>query len=222
MHNIRKKLKSKRGITIIAALTFFIIAAILGSVIISAAAASAGRLSHLHREQQAYLTVSSAARLTRDEFKGFKCTFVEVTIDGTFDHRDETYPTTTMSDLLYNIVDNNSKNKFVPESFVISSDDEVFADVKAELVELKAGTSGTNGTLVIKLTSADTENPYIMTLSIPFTKTVNEVSVTVTTDAVDSDGDGEPESPATSTTTVTKTTDYTIGTGTIAKGVPVK
>ena len=80
MRNAGRKLNSKRGVTIVMALLFFVIAAIIGSIVITAASASSGRLSHIHNEQQAYLTVSSAAKLARGEINGVKCIFVKETV----------------------------------------------------------------------------------------------------------------------------------------------
>lgn len=70
MGSIRQKLNSKRGASLILAAAFFLLCAAVGGVVLTSAMANAGRLSHLEQEQQAYLTVSSAARLLREELEG--------------------------------------------------------------------------------------------------------------------------------------------------------
>lgn len=82
-----QKLKSKRGASIILALMFFLIAAVVGSIVLASASSNAGRLSHMRSEQQAYLTMSSAAKLLRDELSGgsFGAAVTTVTENGVSD-----------------------------------------------------------------------------------------------------------------------------------------
>ena len=222
MRNVRRKLNSKRGVTIVMALLFFVIAAIIGSIVITAASASLGRLSHIHNEQQAYLTVSSAAKLARGEVNGIKCTFIKETVGSkppTMTY--EVAPSSAgLSEFILAVCKSHFDGMSPSESFTISSAKASIAAVNASVVEVKTGASGINGTLIIKLSSADDENPYVMTLSVPFSIWENEASVTETEDADDDDNDGEPDGPSTTTTTVTVTTIYSFGSGTITKGEP--
>lgn len=59
----RKKLNSKRGVTLLLALLLFLVCALVGSVVLAAAYTSAGRYARSKDAQQSYLTVMSAARL---------------------------------------------------------------------------------------------------------------------------------------------------------------
>ena len=225
MSTVRGKLNSRRGVTIIMALVFFLTAAIIGSIVITAAYASVGRLTHLREKQQNYLTTSSATKLVRDELKGVVCTFVEVSIDGVDEPRVDSVspPTGSLSQFAQNVATKDfEKSSISSEVFTVTSEVDVLDTVKAEVVSMTTGTSGTSGTLTIKLSLVDAENPdespYIMTLSVPFT--VSEDTSSVTTTTPNTAPDDEP-SNATSTTTVTVTTQYTFQTGTIVKGVPM-
>ena len=67
MGRIRQKLHSRRGASFLLALLFFLICALTASSVLMSAAASAGRSRGDRAEHQAYLTLSSAARLLCDE-----------------------------------------------------------------------------------------------------------------------------------------------------------
>ncbi len=65
---ITRKLKDKKGVSILLALLIIMICAVAGAGAISMAAANVGRYSHAAEEQQAYYSVTSAATLVRDVF----------------------------------------------------------------------------------------------------------------------------------------------------------
>lgn len=197
------------------ALVFFLIAAIIGGIVITAASASAGRLTHLRDEQQAYLTVSSAARLARDEINGIRCT-----IENISESPGGPLPTT------YKILPENGalspyilgvsmfffSGAYSTETFTIIPDaGSETAAVTASVTGITTVTSGTNYLLVITLTSEDTETPYKMVLSVPFSIAEDEIINHVN----DPNGDGDSSDSYTTTTT---TTIYSFGLGTIEKG----
>ncbi len=62
-----RKLKSNRGASIIIALLVLLICATAGAAALTAASANAGRYTHMRRDQQRYLAVSSAVKLVRSE-----------------------------------------------------------------------------------------------------------------------------------------------------------
>ena len=70
MRALRQKLNSQRGASILIAMVFFLLCLTVGAVVLTAATANAGRLASRRQEEQNYLTVSSAARLLRDELAG--------------------------------------------------------------------------------------------------------------------------------------------------------
>ncbi len=67
MRLIRKKLKSERGASLILALLFMLICLMVGSSILMAAMANAGKIRSNQREQQAYMVLSSALKLVADD-----------------------------------------------------------------------------------------------------------------------------------------------------------
>ena len=94
-HTAAKKIKSGRGASISFALFILLICAVVGSIVLKAATASAGRLSELAQSDRRYYSVSSAAELIAKALDG-----EEVTISG----KDVTVTTTTVT---YEIEDEN-------------------------------------------------------------------------------------------------------------------
>jgi len=70
MGGIRKKLRSRRGTSILLALVFFLVCAFVAAVILGAAAANARKTAGREAEQQTYYSVSSAARLLQNVMDG--------------------------------------------------------------------------------------------------------------------------------------------------------
>lgn len=84
MTNVRQKLNSDRGASFVIALVFFLLCLTVGSIILTAATASIGRVDRISGEQRAYFAVRSAAELLRDEVAGssYSATF-EKHMEGT-------------------------------------------------------------------------------------------------------------------------------------------
>ncbi len=66
MSVIKKKLNSERGASITWALLIFLVCAVVGSAVLVAGTAAAGRMKNLAENDQRYYAVSSAAGLLRD------------------------------------------------------------------------------------------------------------------------------------------------------------
>ena len=67
MHTPARKLKSTRGASLLFALLVFLLCLLAGAAALTAAAANAGRYTHLESEQQQYFAVASALALLQDE-----------------------------------------------------------------------------------------------------------------------------------------------------------
>lgn len=67
MKKIREKLRSQSGASILIALLFFLLCAMVGASVLMAAASNAGKSRSSREEQQKYLTLSSALQLVCDE-----------------------------------------------------------------------------------------------------------------------------------------------------------
>lgn len=63
-----------RGASILIALLFFLVCALVGAVVLTAATVSTGQLVDYEKSQQAYYSTTSAAELFRDELVGGTCT----------------------------------------------------------------------------------------------------------------------------------------------------
>lgn len=70
MRRAARKLKSRRGASIIIALLVMLICITAGTAALTAASANAGRYTHMAEDQQRYLAVSSAVKLIREELCG--------------------------------------------------------------------------------------------------------------------------------------------------------
>ncbi len=74
MQAFKNKLKDKRGVTLLYALVFFLIAGVIGTIVLASAAANMGRFSHKRAVEQSYLSVSSAAELLKGDLEGLTFT----------------------------------------------------------------------------------------------------------------------------------------------------
>ncbi len=88
---MKHKLQSQRGAAITFALLIFLVCAVVGSVVLGAGTAAAGRISGLPKSDQRYYSVTSAARLFEEQFAG---TNVTVT-------RTQTYTVTETTPIKY-------------------------------------------------------------------------------------------------------------------------
>lgn len=71
---ILKKLNSRRGASMIAALLFFLICSFVGGIVLSNASVNVGRTHGERRSRQAFLAVSSAAALVQKDLEGLRFT----------------------------------------------------------------------------------------------------------------------------------------------------
>ena len=89
LRKLKQKLKSQTGASITFALLLFLVCAVVGSVVLTAGTAPAGRMSELARMDQRYYSVTSAAQLLQDIISDQT---IEVTDDGTASFREEALP----------------------------------------------------------------------------------------------------------------------------------
>lgn len=67
MKRLLKKLRERRGASLVFALLIFLMCALAGTVALTAASANVGRYTHLEAEQRDYLSVASALELIQKE-----------------------------------------------------------------------------------------------------------------------------------------------------------
>lgn len=63
---LKDKLREARGAAMVIALMFFLFCTLVGTIVVTAAAANAGKAAKMREEQQEYLAVRSAAQLVAD------------------------------------------------------------------------------------------------------------------------------------------------------------
>ena len=69
MRAVKRKLKSQRGASITFALLIFLVAAVVGSAVLTAGTAASGRMSKIAEMDQRYYSVNSAAKLVIDQIQ---------------------------------------------------------------------------------------------------------------------------------------------------------
>ena len=89
LYKLKQKLKSQTGASITFALLLFLVCAVVGSVVLTAGTAAAGRMSELAKMDQRYCSVTSAVQLLQDIISDQT---IEVTEGGTASFRDEELP----------------------------------------------------------------------------------------------------------------------------------
>lgn len=80
MNMIRSKLREKNGMSILLGLMFLLVCMMVGTVVLTASTAAAGKMSGQQKSEQDYLTVASAAQLVKDRI--CKLTYTYKTGDG--------------------------------------------------------------------------------------------------------------------------------------------
>lgn len=98
--NICKKLGSEKGASILFALLLFLVCAVIGAIVLTAATAAAGRAAKLAESDQRYHSVASAAELISHELSGQPVTIV----------REHKQVTTKTQRYIYEMVGGNSVN----------------------------------------------------------------------------------------------------------------
>ena len=78
MKHLAQKLKSRRGASMLFALLVFLLCLLAGVTVLTAAAANAGRYTHLENEQRQYLSAASALALLQSELDAADPVKIEV------------------------------------------------------------------------------------------------------------------------------------------------
>ena len=225
MKNLYGKLNNNEGKTILMALFLLLVAVVVSVVIITAASTAAHQLNDNREAQQAYLTVSSAAQLFRDETESrkYEHTLKEYTRRDHYapnrnDESSETRPAGAFKKLLTEVA-TDIKNGAVSSSEALykettvnikSSDADGFDTVNVKIyiqpitVDDKASEYSYNLDITFEVAGkSKDEYGYKLNLSLPVTKSVEKL-----------DGLTDDTKYYVSTTTTT----VTFGSGIISKG----
>lgn len=210
MARIAEKLKDRQGVSLLIALMYFLVSLTIGTIVLTAATASYGKLSSLRRREQDYLNVSSAARLLRDQIVGseFKFTIEETDSGDAAIKRKYEYKNFSISDMkdtmqscLSVVLDSDAEDHTASKSIVLDS------------IQLEDSSDKVTGKLIIQDsaqiliylwieegTGADAKkrHPVLVTLNSDPPAIVQTITEDVTTN---SDGTEEIETTIITTTT---------------------
>ena len=156
MQAIRRKLNSQRGTSMLMALLLMLVGIMVSAVIISAATSAAVNKRSEKEQQQAYLAVSSAAELVRDDFQSLTGRYKDVTTtvtnaDGTTTTKNNTIKATcAVGDMINDIgawfIGKNTTSPYAKtytKTYTFSVDG--YEDVSAEiLVSVDTGSDGSS------------------------------------------------------------------------------
>lgn len=180
MQAIRRKLNSQRGASMLMALLLMLVGIMVSAVIISAATSAAVNKRSEKEQQQAYLAVSSAAELVRDDFQSLTGRYKDVTTtvtdtDGTTTTTNDTIKATcAVGDMINDIgawfIGKNTTSPYAntyAKTYTFSVDG--YEDVSAEiLVSVDTGSDGSSKVYNLTATftnGVDSEHPCRMVLT---------------------------------------------------------
>lgn len=190
---VKKKCKNTSGASILIALFFLLLCALAGSVILSAASVSSGRLSNLKKNEQSYYTVSSAARLVKQELEEEKYERYQMfSEDGTLlDDKCYEVPKKELKDFLKKATDTvfDTKDSY-EDTWTVETSETVIRDVVAQFSMDKQ----------YNITVTLSEGNAVCILKIPATFSEREETILDDTGA-----EGEKRQESRITTTVTWT-----------------
>lgn len=205
---VKRKLSSQRGASLLMALLYFLVAAMVGAVVLTAAVTNAGRVTRNKADQQTYLAVSSAVLLAQEDLKN--ATFTAVKTE-----------TTKVDE--YGVGESTSETTIVLTGTKICTKDFVANVYNNDQLEPESLEFNSNGRLPTAEGSMSIDNKYNITIELHVKTDANSMaySTTVTfpasvnTQVTTSSENGENGTKITTTTT---TTTVTWGTSTAAKG----
>lgn len=218
---LNQKWNSQKGASLLIALLFFLLCLTVGTVVLTAAGASAGRLAGLRQEEQNYLTVSSAARMLRDKLEGAQAETVTVWVDGSLS-TGQGKPWSSDASILTETMEADAEeiyNYTAPSVSGLPSSRSL--TVKAEGLETVSLTwqmAEDYSIQAVLWVGTDNSNP--MTLTIPAVEEVSTANTYRTeSELVGEDEEtGQPIYNSYTITTTKETRTVTWGTGTIQKG----
>lgn len=204
MQTLIQKLNSKRGVSIVMALLLALICLFAGAAALTAASSNIGRYEHLRKDNQEYLSISSAARLLSEQFAddGSKIT-ANCSSGAAIISYDTSFPTgghvyrllqDWMSKLLLNVYIKNllsDPGNPVPhvlteENFTVEATGFDIVNVKVTANNIKATSAGINVELYVLEKDKPDELKYRkrtlkFTVELTFTSDLDNKAISITT-----------------------------------------
>ena len=221
MQKLKQKLKSQTGASITFALLLFLVCAVVGSVVLTAGTAAAGRMSELAKMDQRYYSVTSAAQLLRDTMDGKQVSVTQsfVTINGGTPTQQgekvlEGSDSPILKDAAEKLAETSVSESGLTSKWTLNTAENAELNVKIEETLLPDGTMTMLISNAADNSSGGTSGPsYIYTLQMVFSADKTESVDSRTKEQYSSDG------LKTKTVTETKTTSITWRLNSIGKAV---
>ena len=186
-NRILAKLRSQRGASILFALLFFIVCAVIGSMVLAAGAAAAGRLADMEKMDQRYFAVTSAAKVlehqlndpsavvTRRKVEDPDTSTAAWTVDGEAKDVDDSIPQYLLRDSVEVVVDISKGLKDAaaeakdPLTRTVALIHPTNNQLNTYVTFTMAGSGGDRGDLTITVMDAETvaEAKYFLILDCP-------------------------------------------------------
>ncbi|MBQ9544902.1 MAG: hypothetical protein IJV00_07235 [Clostridia bacterium] len=170
---IIEKLRSNKGASLSMALLLFLVCAVIGAVVLTAATASAGRMSGLVESDQRYYKVSSAAELLEDLLCGKEVKIVrtKTTLNATetpytvsiVDGAENVSPGTPVDNVEYNYKTTVGSVEYSSPDYLLSTADLSFLTARA--VHLLFGSASCNNEAAMGYSFSNSESGGKFTVS---------------------------------------------------------
>lgn len=153
MNRLKKKIRSQTGASLTFALLLFLVCAVVGSVVLTAGTAAAGRMSKISEMDQRYYSVNSAAKLLIDLFQTDEKIFCEKKEPG------ETTSVTGGSPEEESATTVSAKDyKFVQKGIDISKKKTLVTDAINQIIEMPGDTNAKDQTVKLEISGLNEEN----------------------------------------------------------------
>lgn len=179
MDALRRKLNDQRGVSMLMALLLMLVALMVSAVVIAAASGAVSSLRTDRAQEQAALTVTSAAELVRDSFLSEDMKYIVTTTTKKYVYSSKVETSTNIQEVAagtafsgfanYAIGQLRKSQTVLPRVYTLHMDDERISDVQVTLSMRYEALSGGQYSYVLTaaLESLDQDAPYRMTLTMP-------------------------------------------------------
>lgn len=179
MDALRRKLNDQRGVSMLMALLLMLVALMVSAVVIAAASGAVSSLRTDRAQEQAALTVTSAAELVRDSFLSPDMTYTVTATTKKYTYSETSDTSTKTQEVAagaafsgfanYAIGQLCKDQTVLPRVYTLHMDDSSISDVQVTLSMGYEMLSGGKYSYVLTaaLESLDEDAPYRMTLTMP-------------------------------------------------------
>lgn len=192
MQTLIQKLNSKRGVSIVMALLLALICLFAGAAALTAASSNIGRYEHLRKDNQEYLSISSAARLLSEQFKQGNSITADCSgttansniLSFTGGHVYKLLQTSFMEPLLmycYNLGSGGTPSSMPPSVEFTVDVDEASGDDNFQTVDVKVSAENlgaTSADINVELTTGDRTLKFTVSLTLAVDADAKTITIT--------------------------------------------